>query len=271
MTIFYLLFPLAGVLSEMSATPLIEYLKSLPEKLGNNKYYRYITRSFQARALLGMSKIALLESMNDPAWLNEDYTGMMLSSEDIDNGIVRQNQLNNDKINLNFAAKKVKKYIVPVNKVHNNLNRVYQDIDAWNNNEMIRVDVGNNVTTKIMIYINENQIQVTGKQQVTAYDRAVHNAVISLYESGNEYITPLMVYRTMSGRTDGESASNTSLIAVSNSLDKQMVTMVKIDCGDEAKMHNKIVGPVIEGNMLHAIKVTVSAGGQQKQAYQSVV
>ena len=173
--------------------------------------------------------------------------------------------------NLNSIAKKVKKFIIPANKLHNRLPDLYVTIDQWNNSKMCEVGNGN-VDTKVMIFFDETKVTITGDKYMAAYDKAVYNAVISLYQAGNEYITPKMVYRTMSGRTDGEAVNENSLKKVANSLNKARFTNVHIDYTDEAKMYNKnIEKTVYEGYLLNAEKIMVKAGGQDEvEAYKII-
>ena len=126
---------------------------------------------------------------------------------------------------------------------------------------------GEVITYNSIAYDNKN-INISGQNEFTAYDRAIHNAVCSLYVAGNDVLTPAMVYRTVNGMSDNEKVSPKSMGAVKNSLDKSRFLRVKINFTEEAKARNiNIDNTEIDSYLLPAELVTVKSGGKTVEAY----
>jgi len=124
------------------------------------------------------------------------------------------------------------------------------------------------VLTKVMLYYDENKVKLSGREKFMPYDREVHDGVISLYEAGNELITPAMVYRAMNGLTETEKISPQALETVEKSLDKAMSIKIEIDYTDEAKLYNKSVEETtFTGHLLTATKTRVKINGEVKEAF----
>jgi hypothetical protein len=85
-------------------------------------------------------------------------------------------------------------------------------------------------------------------QIITPYDREVHDAIVSLYVDGNnEYITPLMIYRTMTGNAEARLTPK-HYDAISNSVTKCSLTRIRIDAKSEVDVY-KMDKPIYEGNL----------------------
>jgi hypothetical protein len=126
---------------------------------------------------------------------------------------------------------------------------------------------GEIVTYNSLTYEGKD-ISITGKYEFTAYDRAIHNAVCSLYAAGNEIVTPRMVYRAVNGMSDNEKVSPQSMEAVINSLDKSRFMRLKVDFTNEAKARGWSVDKTeIDSYLLPAESVIVEAGGHKTLAY----
>ena len=121
-------------------------------------------------------------------------------------------------------------------------------------------------------------ITITGKPW-TEYDRAIHDAVASLYEDRVKHglapiVTADMIFRTVAHREDAEGVSPQQKGAVTKSIEKMRHIYIKADCSDEMKSRKVMVDgkPVtsfkMDGAMLSATRLTVTAGGQKKDAYQ---
>ena len=124
------------------------------------------------------------------------------------------------------------------------------------------------VLTKVMLYYDENKIKLSGREKFMPYDREVHDGVVSLYEVGNDLITPVMVYRAMNGLTDSEYVKPQALEAVEKSLDKSMSIKITIDYTDEAKLYNKAIEETtFTGHLLTATKARIKINGELKEAY----
>ena len=99
-------------------------------------------------------------------------------------------------------------------------------------------------------------VQIKGRKELTAYDREVHDAIITLYvDGGNEYITPQMIYQVMTGdpkaRLEKKQAE-----AISESITKCMYSRLIIDASEEAKAYGfdsfKYDGSLISGERVIA-------------------
>jgi hypothetical protein len=133
---------------------------------------------------------------------------------------------------------------------------------------VINVGKKNEVRTYNSLTYDDKNISITGQQEFTAYDRAIHNAVCSLYASGNDVVTPAMVYRAATGMTETEKVSEQATEAVKNSLDKSRFMRLKVDFTEEAKARGWNVDETeIDSNLLEARVVTVRTGGNKVNAY----
>lgn len=126
---------------------------------------------------------------------------------------------------------------------------------------------GEVITYNSLTYEGEH-IKITGRREFTAYDRTVHNAVCTLYEAGNEEITPAMVYRTMTGMTEAEKVSPQAIKAIEESIDKSRFTRLRVNFENEARARIFDVEKAeIDSYLLAAEFVTVIAGGQKIDGY----
>ena len=104
------------------------------------------------------------------------------------------------------------------------------------------------------------KVQISGRKELTAYDREVHDAIITLYvDGGNEYITPQMIYQVMTGNRKAY-LNPKQAEAISDSITKCMYSRVVIDASEEAKMYgfDKLK---YDGNLISGKRVTVSLNG----------
>lgn len=124
------------------------------------------------------------------------------------------------------------------------------------------------VFTKVMLTYDEKYVQFSGREKYMPYDREVYDGVVTLYEAGNDLITPAMVYRAMNGLTDSEYIKPEALETVRRSLDKSRRIYMTIDYTDEAKLYNKnIQKTTYEGYMLAANKVTIKINDKEQEGY----
>ena len=99
-------------------------------------------------------------------------------------------------------------------------------------------------------------VQIKGRKELTAYDREVHDAIITLYvDGGNEYITPQMIYQVMTGNPDAY-LNPKQAEAISDSITKCMYSRLIIDASEEAKAYGfdsfKYDGSLISGERVKA-------------------
>lgn len=124
------------------------------------------------------------------------------------------------------------------------------------------------VFTKVMLDYDSSHIQLSGREKYTPYDREVHDGVVTLYEAGNELITPAMVYRAMNGLTETEFVSEQAIESVANSIDKSMFIKIIIDYTEEAKLYNKNIDKTqYMGNLLNAGKIKAKIKGKEQEVY----
>ncbi len=136
---------------------------------------------------------------------------------------------------------------------------------------------------EVTIYVNASLdnmegIRLTGKPY-TEYDRAVHDAVISLFEDRMKHdqlpvMTADMVYRTMTHKTKKEYVSPQQREAVAQSIDKMRKSIsVYVDASAEFKRRGiKVNGKPVEkfvrdGFLLPAERLQIKAGGESVDAY----
>jgi hypothetical protein len=103
-------------------------------------------------------------------------------------------------------------------------------------------------------------VQIRGRKELTAYDREVHDSIVSLYiDGGYEYITPQMIYRTMTGNP-GAKLSDKQAEAISDSITKCMYSRVIIDASEEAKAYGFEIFKY-DGNLISGERVTATLNG----------
>jgi len=100
-------------------------------------------------------------------------------------------------------------------------------------------------------------IQITGEKALTPYDRAVHDAIITLYvEGGNEYITPSMIYQVMTGNPKNR-LEEKQAITIKDSVKKCLHSTLVIDASKEAKKYGfkslEYTGKLIIGEEVKAV------------------
>lgn len=120
----------------------------------------------------------------------------------------------------------------------------------------------NEIKTLLSIDFNNENIKFDGNASLTLYDREVYNAIISLYVDGkNEYITPQMIYQTMTGnKKTNLTPKNHQYAAINESIKKLMYVRMVIDASEEAKAFG-IDMFKYEGPAINAEKITASMNG----------
>ena len=103
-------------------------------------------------------------------------------------------------------------------------------------------------------------------QILTAFDRIVHDSIVTLYvDGGNENITTNMIYQVISGNTDIEASKNhvsRSLNdAINESIDRMFHSWVVIDATNQAEIYGWDEG-FYKGHVLNCSIVGASLNGQ---------
>jgi hypothetical protein len=182
----------------------------------------------------------------------------------------------NEKIVKNIAtalnSNKVSDYVIPNTKVANLLpsGKLIPDeiTDVVVKGQTSRTK---EVTTKVVLSYDNDNVTLRGRHKITAYDRVVHNAIISIKKADNKHFTPAMVYRTMNGLTDNEKASPVAIEKITESVNKLLATRASIDFTDEAKMYRKnISSATLEGSLIEARKIELKAGKETVIGYEFI-
>ncbi len=166
-----------------------------------------------------------------------------------------------------FRAIVPKSYIMPVNKLQNNLVAIAEAGEA-----SLTVVPANKkreaVKTRVQVSLDAANIQIAGRAKPTAFDMAIQNGIISLLVSGNEVITPAMAYRATTAMADTQWISPQQEAAATKSIEKQRGIKIYIDATAEAKAYNKNVQEVVFDNFLIvAERATVTINGAKHAAY----
>ena len=123
------------------------------------------------------------------------------------------------------------------------------------------------ILSLVRLDYSDNAIQISGEKELTQYDREVHDALVTLYiDGGNEYITPQMIYKAMTGNPEAKLPPKQQE-AISRSLNKLMCSLLTINASkEECKAYGidkyTCEGPVIEGK-----KATAKVNGVIVEVY----
>jgi len=166
------------------------------------------------------------------------------------------------------------KHVIPSNKL---ANTITQDMVNTGENLLKVSSPGAKklIKTSCILTYEGKDVELTGRQAFTEYDRNVYNAVTSLYVHGDPQhnFTPAMVYRAMTGRTDNEKPTENQLKAIIESLDKMSFIKASIDCSEELKMRRaaldgrQISKGKIGTYLLAAKTIELEAGGNVVNGY----
>lgn len=108
----------------------------------------------------------------------------------------------------------------------------------------------------------EGDIAITGRKRLDRYTQSVYQAIIALWNAGNEYMTIGMIYNTMTGNKDAK-LTPTQTEMIKDSINSLRCSVVNINASDE---HNlKGYGAVeasYSGNLIAAEFATVKVKGK---------
>ena len=180
-----------------------------------------------------------------------------------------------------FISTKVDKYTSGTTKTEITAFDHQKNEDLYTNGGAINVS-RNEVKRKeinVIVSLDFKELKTTGgitidmEYRLTPFDRAVHNAVASLWEAGhrngmknNEYLTPKIIFQLLAGNT-GESKyiSPRMRKAIVRSIDKMRHTEITIDNSNEVKeLHCdqvKYIGSLVESRRLEITenkKITIN-------------
>lgn len=136
--------------------------------------------------------------------------------------------------------KRVETFLSPVDKVSGTVFDSRKNSIFYGDNEAL-VEVGNRKGKAVdtLVYIrpdNLDNVSISNYARLSPYDRAIHDALISIYAAGNTHATIPFIYRTMRGNNpnrDKPEAKDREDIEAS--IDKLMHSIITIDATKEAK------------------------------------
>ena len=165
----------------------------------------------------------------------------------------------------NSIAHSPKSFVMPNHKVINAISK--SGVEGYSEIEIAATKVLKKypeIKTTATLIFDEN---INLPKNFNQYDRAVFNAVCSLYEAGNRSFTPTMVFRTMTGRTNEEFIKPSNLTRVIKSIEKQRTALVKIDCDSEFEKRNLPRVKAFDDYILPIKSATIVINGTETKGY----
>lgn len=161
-------------------------------------------------------------------------------------------------------------FLTPIDKISN---KAFEGI--LNSSEITRVEVIKKAKNREPIYayamvsIDTTKLKgvtISGREELTPYDREVHDAIVTLYVEGKTiYITPNMIYQAMTGR-HGSHCSKNQESMINNSITKLMCSHVIIDAAAEAAIDNRVTRILFDSNAINAKRVSITINGKESKA-----
>ena len=262
-----------------------EMLKGLTEKFKNGEYsYTYDTEFLN---LLDENKLRerlhflfapyldFLEE-NDKSRLQEALNIIeqnISKRNDILSEIKAQLQKKGVQATEKANIKKVNKFVTPVDKVSQKLFTPEENKSFYDLNGVI-VEVGKKnkkpVDTAVsVIFDKDKDLSFSNDAMLDQYNNAVHSAVCSMYNAGNNIFTINALYRFMSGNSSTVKVPGEKTVEeIKNSLRKMSFTRIFINTENEAQKFKQIPIKVkkIERSLLHVDFITANINGQDVEA-----
>lgn len=173
------------------------------------------------------------------------------------------------KDNKNILTKTPKTWITPLGKV---IDLAFDGEGRLYDAEPILVKINSRKSKKEILSaanlnFDDRRIQITGKKELTSYDREVHDAIVTLYVGeGNEYITPQMIYRTMTGNKNIRLMPKQKNTII-NSIEKMMYSRIKIVASQQECEAYGFDEFSYDGALLFAEKLTATLNNNILEAY----
>jgi len=172
---------------------------------------------------------------------------------------------------LTLNPSRVLSYLIPNTKVANQLttgNLYGQGADVVVSGKSATTK---EVTTKVILSFEGEGLTLNGRYEINAYDRIVHNTLVSMKKAGNKTFTPAMVYRTMNGLIEREFVRPEALAKVTESIDRLSVTRATIDFADEARMYRKDVKKAqLHAFLIEVRKVEIKTSTENVDGYEFI-
>lgn len=169
----------------------------------------------------------------------------------------------------NIKTKVPKQWITLIDKVSS---KAFDGKGTLYDEKVVEVSIGGRKAKKEILSLvhldySDNAIQISGEKELTPYDREVHDALVTLYiDGGNEYITPQMIYRTMTGNREAKLMPK-QLEAISNSLNKLMYSKLVIKASDAECKAYGFDKWTYDNTVIQGKKKTVIMNGKVIEAY----
>ena len=169
----------------------------------------------------------------------------------------------------NIPTKAPKTWLTPVDKVSN---IAFDGSGSLYNTKLVGVDISSRKTKKeilsmVSLDYSDKTISISGRKELTPYDREVHDALVTLYVDGeNDYITPQMIYRAMTGNPDARLTAKQQE-AISNSLSKLLYSRLVIKASKEECEAYGFDKFSYEGTVIQGEKVTATLNGNVLEVY----
>lgn len=149
-------------------------------------------------------------------------------------------------------SKYPKEYVYPKDRFTNALFDGKFTGESWSGVEKF-ISFGD-VNIEVEVDFGDLPDDISMTKELNTQDKAVHDAILSLYLSGNKHMTTLMIHRVINGNKNvrlKESRRN----EIENSIKKMMTTLVYINFENEAKFKkyeklNDIEGLEITSNLI---------------------
>ena len=159
-------------------------------------------------------------------------------------------------------------FLTPIDKITNKaFDGAFNDGEETGVAVISRAKSRKPIYTMVSVDFSElENIQISGRRELTAFDREVHDSIVTLFvEGGNVFITTNMIYQTMTGKMNSH-CSPKQAEAISDSITKLMFSHVKIDASEEAKLDKRVSRTKYDSNAINAKRVTISLNGQTAEA-----
>lgn len=161
---------------------------------------------------------------------------------------------------------KPQKQLITVDKVSNKI--FSKEIAKFLENDCVSVNmnVAKRGKKKIntLVTINYSELKrrnISGVQRLTQFDRAVLDAINTIYKAGNRYMTIEQIFKVMSGKENGR-VRPTMKEKMNRSIQKMMVVLVTINNDEEVEAYNTNNIKVTE-NILKATYVEFENSGNK--------
>lgn len=217
------------------------------------------------RATELVTEIIKLKESESPSELTTELIAEKIKK--FENELLAKRNIKNIK---SILTKAPKQWITPIDKVSS---KAFNGEGTLYDKDLIGVNVGGRKSKKeilswVSLDFSDKAIRISGKKELTPYDRDVHDALVTLYVDGrNEYITPQMIYKTMTGNQETKLTPK-QLEAINNSLNKLMYSKLIIKASDaECKAYSMSDQFKYEGTVIQGEKATARVNGVIVEVY----